>query len=323
MSLPAQNVIVGEFTSDATDEIIDLNPLHNVLSVDVANITKFGSTAASTEVMTAHWEQGYTNGWVLRQLKTSGAATLQLPAMTTTLGISVLDTSDQTPAALQATGTAVTAANPAVVSATSTTGMVSNSGVVRMFNVVNMQQISGMDFSIGTVVANTSFGLRYLDASGFAAPGTTSSFRVIPFDPQYFPRRRFITGITAANPCVVTMSVTHGFSVGERVRIFNPDFANFGMGQINGLVGEITAVTTGATNTITLGNIDSSAFTAFAFPTSAVAAAGVTFPQVVPIGESGTVLSGATDNVSARRVLLQSNALGANNDVMRYIIRTI
>lgn len=322
MSVPSENTIVGQFTSDAVEEIIDLNPLSTISSVDLLNITKFGSTAASTEVITAHWEEGLPNGSALTQLKTSGAATLQLPSMATTLGISVFDTSDQTPEALQATGTAVTAANPAVVSATSTTGMVSNSSVVRMINVTNMQQISGLDFSVGTVVANTSFQLRYLDASGFAAPGTTCSFRVIPFDPQFAPRRRTITGITAANPCVITMSVTHGFSVGERVRIKNPD-SSFGMPEINELVGEITAVTTGATNTITLGNIDASAFTAFAFPASATAAAGVTFPEVVPIGETGNVLSGATNNVSARRVLIQSNALGASNDVMRFIIKTI
>lgn len=320
MPLPSENLIVGEFTSDATSQIIDLNPLSNILSVDLANITKFGSTAASTEVMTAHWELGYTNGWALRQLKTSGAATLQLPSMVTTLGISVLDTSDQTPGPLVATGTAITAANPAVVSDASTGTLTANSSVVRMFNTTGMLQIAGMDFTVGTVNAGVDFALRYLNAGGFGAPATNADWRLIPFDPQFYPRRRYITGITAANPAVITLSVAHDFTVGERVRVFNPD-ANFGMQQIDGLLGEITAVTTGATNTITL-DIDSSAFTAFAFPTSAVAAAGITFPQVVPVGESGNVLTGATNNVSARRILIESNALGANNDVMRYQIRT-
>lgn len=321
MSVPSQNLIVGQFTSDAVSEIIDLNPLHNILSVDLANITKFGSTAASTEVMTAHWELGYTNGWALRQLKTSGAATLQIPSMVTTLGISVLDTSDQTPGPLVATGTAINRANPAVVSDASTTTLTANSTVVRMFNTTGMLQIAGMDFTVGAVNAGVDFALRYLDNSGFAADATNADWRIIPFDPQFYPRRRFITGITAANPCVVTMSVAHDFTVGERVRIFNPD-ANFGMGQIDGLIGNITAITTGATNTITLGNIDSSAFTAFAFPTSAIAAGGITFPQVIPVGETGNVLTGATNNVSARRILIEANALGATSDVMRYIIRT-
>lgn len=321
MPLPSENLIVGQFTSDASSQIIDLNPLHNVLSVDLANITKFGSAAASTEVMTAHWELGYTNGWALTQLKTNGAATLQIPTMSTTLGISVLDTSDQTPGALVATGTAISQANPAVVSDASTTTLTANSTVVRMINTTGMLQIAGMDFTVGTVNAGVSFQLRYLDSSGFGAAATNADWRIIPFDPQFYPRRRFITGITqAATGAVITMSVAHEFSVGEVVRIFNPD-SNFGMRQINGQLGTITAVTTGATNTITV-DIDSSAYTAFAFPTSAVAAAGITFPQVIPVGDPNGSLVGATSNQSSRRILIESNALGATSDVMRYQIRT-
>lgn len=320
MPLPSENLIVGQFTSDATDEIIDLNPNHNILSVDLANITQFGSAAAATPVMTAHWELGYTNGWVLRQLKTNGAATLQIPAMTTTLGISVLDTSDQTPGALVATGTAISAANPALVTDASTGTLVANSTVVRMFNTTGMLQIAGMDFTVGTVNAGVSFQLRYLDSSGFAAAATNADWRIIPFDPQFYPRRRYITNITQAANAVITMSVAHNFTVGEYVRIYVPD-SNFGMTQIHEQLGQITAVTTGATNTITV-NINSTSFSAFSFPTSAVAAAGITFPQVVPVGEISTVLTGATNNVSAKRVLIESNALGGASDVMRYQIRT-
>lgn len=319
MPLPSENLIVGQFTSDGTSQVLDLNPLHNILSVDLANITQFGSAAAATPVMTSHWELGYTNGWALRQLKTNGAATLQIPSMVTTLGISVLDTSDQTPGPLVATGTAISAANPAVVSDASTGTLLANSTVVRMFNTTGMLQIAGMDFTVGTVNAGVSFQLRYMNTTGFAV-ATNADWRIIPFDPQFYPRRRFITSITAAASAVITLSVAHNFVVGERVRIFNPD-TNFGMPQINGQLGTITAVTTGATNTITV-DIDSSGYTAFAFPTSAVAAAGITFPQVIPVGESGNVLTAATNNVSARRILIGSNALGGANDVMRYQIRT-
>lgn len=320
MPLPSENLIVGQFTSDATDEIIDLNPNHNILSVDLANITKFGSTAASTEVMTAHWELGYTNGWALTQLKTSGAATLQIPTMSTTLGISVLDTSDQTPGPLVATGTAINRASPAVVSDASTTTLTANSTVVRMLNTTGMLQIAGMDFTVGAVNAGADFALRYLNNSGFGSDATNADWRIIPFDPQFYPRRRFVTAITQASSAVITLSVAHDFTVGEKVRIFNPD-SNFGMGQIHNQLGTISAVATGSTNTITV-DIDSSAYTAFAFPTSAIAAGGITFAQVVPVGDSGTVLTGATNNVSAKRVLIESNALGATSDVMRYIIRT-
>ncbi len=111
---------------------------------------------------------------------------------------------------------------------------------------------------------------------------------------------------------MITLSVAHGYTVGQEVR-FNVPSA-FGMTEINGLLGVITAVTTGSTNTITV-NIDSTGFTAFAFPTSAVAAAGVTFAQVVPVGEAainsvsqpfGNLLDDATRNVSVTGVIVGS-----------------
>jgi hypothetical protein len=85
----------------------------------------------------------------------------------------------------------------------------------------------------------------------------------------------------------------------------------WGMPQINGLLGTITAIGTaigGCTNTISL-DIDSTAFTAFAFPTSAVAAIGTGAPEIVPVGQAAVVpfqnlLDGATRNVSSAGVIV-------------------
>lgn len=64
-----------------------------------------------------------------------------------------------------------------------------------------------------------------------------------------------VTGVTAANPCVVT-SPTHGLSVGTVIV-----FASVGgMTELNGIAAVITAQDT---NTFTLGGVDSSAFTAY------------------------------------------------------------
>ncbi len=320
MSIPSDNLIVGSFTSDGVSETIDLNPLHNIASVDLLNITQFGSAAGTTPVITAHWELGMAANSVITGLKTNGAATIQIPAMNTTQGVSVQNTSDQTPGPLVATGTAVSAASPAVVSDASTGTLIANTTVVRMLNTTGMLQIAGMDFTVGTINAGVSFQLRYLAAAGFAAPATNADWRIIPFNPQFYPRRRYVTAITQATSAVITLSVAHDFTVGEQVRIFNPDYANFGMAQIHQQLGTITAIATGATNTITV-DIDSSAYSAWAFPTSAVAAAGITFAQVVPVGDEA-VLTGSTQNLSSRRILLGTNAIGGANDVMRYRIKT-
>jgi hypothetical protein len=83
------------------------------------------------------------------------------------------------------------------------------------------------------------------------------------------------------------------------------------MTEINGLIGNVTAVNT-TTNTITV-DIDSSGFSAFAFPTSAIAAGGITFAQVTPVGEAainsvaqpyGNLLDDSTDNVSINGVTI-------------------
>jgi hypothetical protein len=80
---------------------------------------------------------------------------------------------------------------------------------------------------------------------------------------------------------------------------------------MNNLLGVITAINT-TTNTITV-NIDSSGFTAFAFPTSAIAALGVSFALVVPVGEAainsssqpfGNLLDDATRNISFNGVII-------------------
>ena len=74
--------------------------------------------------------------------------------------------------------------------------------------------------------------------------------------------------------------VDHGYKVGSQIR-FSVS-SSFGMTEINGLVGNVVAVdtVTGTTNTFTV-DIDSTNFTTFAFPTSAVANQGVQFPQAI------------------------------------------
>jgi hypothetical protein len=217
--------------------------------------------------------------------KTSGAATIALPVTITSNGFTFVADNAllANGASVALNGTEVNRANPAVASTATTTNLITNSSVVRLFGTTGMLQIAGMDFTIGTIVGSTSFELRYLDNSGFAADATAGTYRIINARSRYYPRHRYITAITAATSAVVTLSVAHNFTAGQVVRFAIP--TEWGMTELDGLLGNITAVTTGATNTITV-DIDSSAFTAFTFPTSAEAAAGVSFAIVVPVGET-------------------------------------
>jgi len=300
MSTPVQAILSGSFTSDGNAFTLSLPSGYT--EVELVNITDIGSTAAATPVMKAKGTSSMAAGSALVSLKTNAAATIALESGITTGGFTFVSDSGDNSLGANLAITALTAANPAVASAASTAGL-ANGDIVRLYNPTGMLQSGGIDYLIGNVVANTSFELSNLDASGFAAPATGGSVRKVSFNPRFYPRVRFITKITQAASAVVTTSIPHGYTAGQLVRI-NCSSA-FGMTQINGLLGTITAVTA---STFTL-NIDSSAFTAFAFPTSAVAGSGVTQAQVVPVGEAASgsyanLLDDATLNQSVSGVII-------------------
>ena len=303
MSSPIRAILTGSFTSDGATKNISLPSGYD--SFSMINITDLGSTASNTNVMRAQGTSLMPAGYGLYNPKTSGAATLALEVSTATGGFTFISDSAglANGGSVALNGTEINQASPAVANSGTTTNLVDSVSVVRLFNTTGMLQVSGMDFTVGTIVASTSFQLKYLDSSGFAAAATSGQYRIINASPRYYPRNRYITKITQASSAVITLSVTHGYTVGQSVRIIVPDA--FGMTEIDGLLGNITAIST-ANNTITV-DIDSSAFTAFAFPTSAIAATGVSFAQVVPVGEAainsstqayGNLLDDATDNVS-------------------------
>jgi hypothetical protein len=303
MSTPIHALLTGSFTSDGATKNISLPSGYD--SFEMLNITDIGSAESATPVMRAQGTSSMSAGSAYYNLKTSGAATNALELSTTSGGFTFVTDSASTAigASVALNSTEINRANPAVADTATTTGLVDSVSVVRLFNTTGMLQVSGMDFTVGTIVASTSFQLKYLNNSGFAADATSGQYRIINADPRFYPRNRYITAITAASSAVITLSVTHGYTVGQAVRIIVPDA--FGMTQIDGLLGTITAIST-ANNTITV-DINSTGFTAFAFPTSATAATGVTFAQVVPVGEAainsssqayGNLLDDATDNTS-------------------------
>ena len=315
MSTPINAQLTGTFTSDGT--AFNLSLPSGYTEIELTNLDDLGSTAANTNVMKAWGTSEMPAGAGIFAAKTNGAATIALPTTVASNGFTFLADSALVAngASVALNGTEVNRANPAVASTGTTTNLATNVSVVRLFGTTGMLQIAGMDFTVGTVVGSTSFELRYLDNSGFAADATAGTYRIINAQSRFYPRHRYITAITQAASAVITLSVTHGYTVGQAVQIYVS--SDFGMTEINGLTGNITAVTTGATNTITV-DIDSSAFSAFAFPTSAIAATGVTFAHVVPLGETANstfanTLDDATDNQSLTGVTIgtsmQTNAV--------------
>lgn len=284
----------GKFTSDGNAKQLAIRA--DADWMEVINYTQMATTQTPGRGVKFEWQRGMASGTGIEFTKADGTDALNGETMASG-GFTLLDTSDQTPGAA-VTGTTITKAAPPVCTATSH-GFVTND-IVRIYSSDTMDQINGLEFSVTRTGANT-FTLTNMNTNTANFTQTAAfTARKIPFNPIYYPRNRVITRISAASSAIVTMAVTHGLTAGQKVRLKVP--SSFGMIQADNLTATITAIgaadTDGFTNTITL-DLDSSAFTAFAWP--AATAVPLTFAQVIPIGEvaNGTYannLDDATDN---------------------------
>lgn len=326
MSTPIHAELTGSFTTNATPSPVTLNLPSSATEIEIINVTDYNAHAAAITKAKGYSSlaSGAADVW------TGSGANPNVMTLTQVLtgGFTFFsDSAGQSPEAAVAVTGINQANHPLALSAT--TGSVGD--VIRVYGTTNMLQVASMDFSVTAVNAGVSQTLGYIDSSAFAAAATAGFYRRLPFQaspvdgsviapsPRFYPRRRYITAITQAAQAVITMSVTHNFQVGEKVRILVPP--EFGMTQINGYLATVLAVSHSATvNTITV-DFDSSAATAFAFPTSARAATGITFAQVVPVGEAainsialpvGNSLDDRTRNTSMNGVIIGSSILVAS-----------
>ena len=275
----------GSFTSDAAVARQEIQVSDQPDMIHVRNRTAWGDDAAETSVE-SWWRRGmaFDSAQTADQAVTTGILSTEA---VTSGGFRVYNTANPPVfAELATSGTDITLANPAVATMADT-GEISVGDVVRLSDTTGMLQLSSMDFEVTAVSANTNITLN-IDTANEAAVATAGNVRL--FIPgRHYPRWRYIVplagavGITQATQCVVSMSVAHDFTVGEVLSLRVPS-ANFGMTEINKLTGIVQAV---GTYTVTL-DIDTSGFTAFALPTSAQFAAGMSNAVILPVGAGPT-----------------------------------
>ena len=307
----------GSFTSTGVSVLLPFPS--GVDKIEVYNLTQLAASQTTALGVSYIWLSSMANGSKITRFKSNAAAAANLDQYITSNGFTLYDSSLQAPGALTATITAISNAAIPVASNSGTNGLVAGD-VVRLSSVATGQQLGGIDFTVGyNTLTSGTFSLDYMAQISAA---TTGSWRRIPYNPIFYPRHRTITKVTKAASAVVTMSVTHGYTVGQVVRFIVPDI--YGMVELNGLQGTITAINTTTTsgNTITV-DIDSSAFTTFAYPASSNNA----FSQalVIPVGENTAtalsnglnILGDATVNTATKGLILTGGAscpAGANAD---------
>ena len=213
--------------------------------------------------------------------KKSGSSAILIDSFgtaTATNGFTYVTTSPIVEAQAANAITAISAASPAAVLQNNT---YVEGDILRLYSTTGMLQIAGMDFQISTVTGS-GYNLIGLRAAGFAAAGTAGFTRRISKFSAVDPEFLYITEITKATQAVVRTSVdpTPYYSVGMLIHFSIP--GSFGMTQMNQLTGKITAVSA-ANYTLTV-DIDSTAFTTFAFPASSASPTAQLFATLAPAG---------------------------------------
>ena len=230
----------------------------------------------------------------IQLVKTTANLTSQFGA---NLGFTYVTTSPNVEAQAANAITVITLANPAVVTQTQT---YSNGDFLRIYNTTGDLTVGGMVFQISSVSGSgyTLLGLANLAAVGLAA-GTAGFTRRVSSNAAVDPEFLYITGINpgsavTAAPAgtIVSTSVDPSafYVVGMKVHFSVP--SSFGMTQIDQLTGTITALNISNSGGSAAGvaaynmlvDIDSSAFTAFTFPASALSPTTRLFATLAPAG---------------------------------------
>jgi len=230
-------------------------------------------SVGNTAVVSEFWVDRTTEGHALVTYRTQSTGALNTVEVTSG---GFVYTNGVPPSEPVLTGTTISQADGAVATVSNS---YSTGDRVRLTGVVGMRQISGMVFTISATA--TSIVLPGLDSSGFAAAGSAFKVRKVAETELVLPEYIFVTGISLASAAVVKLasSPVGIYALGMNVRFDVP--STYGMQEINGLQGTIIAV---GSFSITV-DIDSSGFTAFAFPTSADSVSEPRFATIAPSGQ--------------------------------------
>lgn len=291
----------GSFTSTGESKTIEFRS--DVDWMEVRNDSVAQASQTTLKGVEYFWQRELETGWGYGKSNSANAdnLTFRLSSGSFTLVNSSIDVLGP----LNNTITAVNTASPPVVT-NSGDNLLSAGDVVRLINISNAFQISGMDWTVGReTLTSTTFSL---DNAPNIAVATTGSWRKINFQPMFYPRKRTITAIQKAIEPIIVMSVDHGFTVGQVIRLIVPSI--FGMEEANGLQATILSLDTLGAMII---DLDTSSFAPFVYPLNSDGA--FTRAEVIPIGEAArtpyeNLLDGATRNTAFIGMVLGGGLLG-------------
>ncbi|HET6458334.1 MAG TPA: ubiquitin-activating E1 FCCH domain-containing protein [Nitrosopumilaceae archaeon] len=287
----------GRFVSTGAAQVVNL-PFQPD-RVRLLNYTTANTAATSQNVVSAEWDAYMGQGFAVQQ-GYNATPTLIYDTVIAN-GISTFAAGQLLQFGPTLTVTDVTKAAAALVTTSTAHGLKSGDVVILeglfQTTTTGMPQINGIPFTV-TVISATTFTIPWnTNQSNYtvisvAATGTPRAKKVLyPF--LYFPGTTFISAITLGTTTTIDTTDAHNFVVGQEVAFRIP--SQWGTVELNSLpntltpgspvYGYVIAVTD--YNTVVV-NIDSSAFTAFTSNPTVTSVPGLSYPQIVAVGDVNT-----------------------------------
>ncbi len=287
--LPYQIIDGGSFTSDSTlAKQVALSDRPDLFWL--RNRTAWGDDAAETSVE-SWWRNGMAGAaaQTVDQAVTSGIMSTEA---VTTGGFTFIDTANP-PKFTQLASTTITGMAGTFIVSMANTGSIAVGDWVRLYATTGELQIAGYTFQVTAVTTNTSITLGYMASSGITFAADASAGFVQKYIPnRMYPRWSYIANITQATQAVVYFTGKNDYTPGEILGFRVPE--QFGMQEMSLVHARVLSVTNSATVSSVVLDWDTSGYAAFVYPTSAIAADGVS-PAVAVPSSSGVV----PDNGSA------------------------
>ena len=276
--------------------------------VKVTNITKRLNPGTTSRAFYSEWQDTETLTTSTLQLSKSSSTTTPSESVITTGGITIRD-----PSSVQfeapVTFTSLSKATSAVV-ARSSHGLVVGDKI-RLLTAASATQFTLMNYTVTARTAN-NFTLGYLDTDSLSANGGSGTYQKINFDDPTRPSMHYVTKLTKSagnRTLTITTGDIHDFSEKQLIR-FN-GFDDYGIADINDMIGTVTAVNT-TNNTMTV-RIPTPLSGTFTFP--AAASVGGQRPHVYPKGQiDTTTFDTAFERRSTIMIILGTSVSGTNNN---------
>jgi len=294
-------IATGTVTSNggATNVILPFTPNY----IQIINTTEI--TANAGGVTQAQWFSDMGQGAAAYVTTTSGT---NASLFTTTGGFSIVQAglSLQYGPVYQHTGStdfSISKANPAEITTTTAHGLVSGNVVIFQnlyeTSTTGMPQISGIPFVV-TVIDSTHFTIpwntnqtNYTAFNTATSTGNIGSWKQVLYPSLYVPGEAVISALTLGATTTVVTTAPHNFVVGQEVAFRIPTV--WGPTQLNSLpdntipgqpiYGYVTSVTNSTTVVV---NIISTGYTAFNTNQPVTGVKGLTFPQIVAVGDNNS-----------------------------------